>query len=132
MFAERRDESVPIYTYRCDACGAEIEKRQGFHDEPLTTCEACSGALRRVLHPVGIVFKGSGFYNTDSRKSANSTSAGGGNSEGGKSDGEKSDSGKSDSGSSNTDGSSSSKPAESTAPAKTESSPSTVAATKSD
>jgi putative FmdB family regulatory protein len=56
---------LPLYTYACGACGQEIEKRQGFHDAPLTTCEACGGDLRRVLHPVGIVFKGSGFYNTD-------------------------------------------------------------------
>jgi putative FmdB family regulatory protein len=44
-----------------------LEKRQSFSDDPLTTCEACGGSLRKLLHPVGIVFKGSGFYNTDYR-----------------------------------------------------------------
>ena len=61
---------MPIYGYRCNTCGAEVEKRQSFTDAPLTTCEACGGSLRRLLHPVGIVFKGSGFYNTDYRKAA--------------------------------------------------------------
>ncbi|MCC7106438.1 MAG: FmdB family transcriptional regulator [Chloroflexi bacterium] len=67
---------MPLYTYACGACGQEIEKRQGFHDAPLTTCDACGGELRRVLHPVGIVFKGSGFYNTD-YKNGSSKAAGG-------------------------------------------------------
>ncbi len=58
---------MPIYTYQCQSCGNVLEKRQSFSDAPLTTCEACSGDLRKVLHPVGIVFKGSGFYNTDYR-----------------------------------------------------------------
>ena len=74
---------MPIYTYQCQACDAILERRQSFSDAPLTTCEACGGGLRKVLHPVGIVFKGSGFYNTDYR---------GGNgaakSDGAKSDGE--------------------------------------------
>jgi putative FmdB family regulatory protein len=56
---------LPIYTYACDSCGAEIERRQSFSDPPLTVCESCGQALRRVLHPVGVIFKGSGFYNTD-------------------------------------------------------------------
>jgi putative FmdB family regulatory protein len=68
---------VPIYGYRCDACSAEVEKRQSFSDAPLTTCESCGGALRRMLHPVGIVFKGSGFYNTDNRKAAAAAGANG-------------------------------------------------------
>jgi putative FmdB family regulatory protein len=58
---------LPIYTYQCQACGTALERRQSFSDAPLTTCEACGGALRKMLHPVGIVFKGSGFYNTDYR-----------------------------------------------------------------
>ena len=58
---------MPIYTYQCQSCGSVLEKRQSFADAPLTTCEACSGELRKLLHPVGIVFKGSGFYNTDYR-----------------------------------------------------------------
>jgi putative FmdB family regulatory protein len=62
---------MPIYVYRCASCDGEIERRQGFHDAPLATCEDCGGALRRVLQPVGIVFKGSGFYVTDSRNGGN-------------------------------------------------------------
>jgi putative FmdB family regulatory protein len=56
---------LPIYTYKCQICGDTLEKRQSFSDAPLTTHEACGGGLRRVIHPAGIVFKGSGFYNTD-------------------------------------------------------------------
>ena len=58
---------MPIYTYQCRACDNVTEKRQSFSDDPLTICEACGGELRKLLHPVGIVFKGSGFYNTDYR-----------------------------------------------------------------
>jgi putative FmdB family regulatory protein len=65
---------VPVYTYACTACGQEIERRQSFSDAPLTTCESCGGALRRVLHPVGVIFKGSGFYNTDYKKAGNGSS----------------------------------------------------------
>src|ERR671922_10642 len=61
---------VPTYTYTCTACNDVIEKRQSFSDPPLTTCEQCGGALRKVIHPVGIVFKGSGWYITDSRASS--------------------------------------------------------------
>src|SRR5690349_3558382 len=68
------ENHVPTYTYTCTACNDLIEKRQSFSDPPLTTCEQCGGALRKVIHPVGIVFKGSGWYITDSR-SASSTSA---------------------------------------------------------
>src|SRR5207244_9108313 len=60
-------ETVPTYTYTCTACNNHIEKRQSFTDPPLTTCEECGGTLRKIIHPVGIVFKGSGWYVTDSR-----------------------------------------------------------------
>ncbi|MBA2446646.1 MAG: FmdB family transcriptional regulator [Chloroflexi bacterium] len=60
---------MPIYTYRCQACENVLEKRQSFSEDALTTCQQCGGELRKVLHPVGIVFKGSGFYNTDYRAS---------------------------------------------------------------
>ena len=63
---------MPIYTYVCTACGAGIERRQSFSDAALTTCEVCSGQLRRVVHPVGVIFKGSGFYNTDYKNKAGS------------------------------------------------------------
>src|SRR5205823_10892602 len=64
--------TVPTYTYTCTACNDIIEKRQSFSDPPLTTCEQCGGTLRKVIHPVGIVFKGSGWYITDSRSSSSS------------------------------------------------------------
>jgi putative FmdB family regulatory protein len=64
---------VPIYSYTCTSCNAMIEKRQSFADAPLTVCDACGGTLRKVIHPVGIVFKGSGWYVTDSRKSTSSS-----------------------------------------------------------
>ena len=63
---------MPIYTYKCQDCGADLEQRQGYDDARLTTCERCGGRLLRTLHSVGIIFKGSGFYNTDYR-GANAT-----------------------------------------------------------
>jgi putative FmdB family regulatory protein len=56
---------VPIYEYQCEQCGATVEAFQKMSDEPLTECEKCGGPLRKVLHPVAIHFKGSGFYTTD-------------------------------------------------------------------
>jgi putative FmdB family regulatory protein len=67
---------VPTYTYKCTACDDVIEKRQSFSDPPLTTCEQCGGAVRKVIHPVGIVFKGSGWYITDSRSASAASSNG--------------------------------------------------------
>jgi len=58
---------VPTYQYACTECGEQLEMVQRFADEPLTVCPACNGRLRKVFSPVGIVFKGSGFYRTDSR-----------------------------------------------------------------
>ena len=59
---------MPIYTYRCENCGVQFERRQKFSDDPLKRCPECSkNALRKVYLPVGIVFKGSGFYATDNR-----------------------------------------------------------------
>ncbi len=58
---------MPTYQYRCTECRDELEVVQKFSDEPLTVCPACQGSLRKVFSPVGIVFKGSGFYRTDSR-----------------------------------------------------------------
>src|ERR1700737_3552406 len=59
--------AVPIYTYTCTSCNEVVETRQSYTDPPLTTCEQCGGTLRKIIHPVGIVFKGSGWYSTDSR-----------------------------------------------------------------
>jgi len=56
---------LPIYEYRCDACGHTVEVFQKFSDDPLESCEVCGGHLAKVLHPVAIHFKGSGFYTTD-------------------------------------------------------------------
>jgi putative FmdB family regulatory protein len=56
---------VPIYEYRCDECGTSFEVLQRMSDDPLETCEKCGGRLQKVLHPVAIHFKGSGFYTTD-------------------------------------------------------------------
>jgi len=58
---------MPLYEYACATCAHRFEIRQGIRDASLTTCPECGGAIRRVLFPVGIVFKGSGFYKTDSR-----------------------------------------------------------------
>ena len=59
---------MPTYQYTCTECGEPVEVVQKFTDEPLTVCSDCGGRLRKVFSPVGIVFKGSGFYRTDSRK----------------------------------------------------------------
>lgn len=61
---------MPTYEYECTACGQHIEVFQRFSEDALTTCGVCGGALRKVFHPAGIVFKGSGFYATDSRSAA--------------------------------------------------------------
>lgn len=65
---------MPTYVYRCQQCGSQIERRQRFQDPPLTECQECAGMLRRVLQPVGIIFKGSGFYSTDYKSGAASAS----------------------------------------------------------
>ena len=61
---------MPTYEYACTECGERLEAVQKFSDDPLTVCSACGGKLRKVFSPVGIVFKGSGFYRTDSRNSS--------------------------------------------------------------
>jgi putative FmdB family regulatory protein len=58
---------VPTYEYACTDCADRTEVVQKFSDDPLTVCASCGGRLRKVYSPVGIVFKGSGFYRTDSR-----------------------------------------------------------------
>ena len=59
---------MPVYTYRCEACGVQFDRTQKFSDAPLTRCPECGKkTLRKVYSPVGIVFKGSGFYATDHR-----------------------------------------------------------------
>ncbi len=59
---------MPVYTYRCDSCGVRFDQHQKFSDQPLTRCPECGKkSLHKVYAPVGIVFKGSGFYSTDHR-----------------------------------------------------------------
>ena len=59
---------MPIYTYRCENCGVQFDRRQHFDDRPLIRCPECGKeTLRKVYQPVGILFKGSGFYATDHR-----------------------------------------------------------------
>jgi len=110
---------MPIYEYQCGSCGRRFEQLQRITEDPLTTDPECGGAVRRVIQPVGIIFKGSGFYVTDSRKSSSASSAN--SSESAKSDGgtaetktesTKTESTKSDSsGTSSSSSSSESKPA---------------------
>ena len=97
-----------MYQYACTECGEQLEVVQKFSDNPLTVCPACEGRLRKVFSPVGIVFKGSGFYRTDSRSGngsapkekagdSSSSSADAKTDSGSKSDSAKSDSAKSSS-----------------------------------
>jgi putative FmdB family regulatory protein len=67
---------VPTYSYACTACDNRFDVVQAFTDDALTTCEKCSGRLRKLFNSVGVVFKGSGFYRTDSRESTKSSSNG--------------------------------------------------------
>lgn len=108
---------MPTYEYECTSCGQHIEVYQRITEDPLSTCGACGGALRKVFHPAGIVFKGSGFYATDSRSGSKAPSkpkreeSGSSSSSTSSSSSSGSDSGSgSSSGSSGSDGSSSSKP----------------------
>jgi putative FmdB family regulatory protein len=64
---------VPTYQYQCTECGNSLEVRQSFTDDALTVCPSCEGTLRKVFNAVGVVFKGSGFYRTDSRAGSSST-----------------------------------------------------------
>lgn len=64
---------MPIYEYACTACGERTEAKQTFQDPPLEDCPHCGGKLRKLFSPVGIVFKGSGFYSTDAKSGSKST-----------------------------------------------------------
>jgi putative FmdB family regulatory protein len=68
---------VPTYDYQCRSCGLITEVVHSMLEEGPTECERCGGQLRRVVHPTGIIFKGSGFYKTDSRSSTSGSVAGG-------------------------------------------------------
>jgi putative FmdB family regulatory protein len=73
---------VPRYQYACTECDEQLEVHQSFTDDALTVCPACQGRLRKVFNAVGVVFKGSGFYKTDSRQSASSANGSGKDSSG--------------------------------------------------
>ncbi|WAJ44357.1 FmdB family transcriptional regulator [Mycobacterium sp. Aquia_216] len=66
---------MPTYSYACTECGDRFDIVQAFTDDTLTTCEKCSGRLRKLFNSVGVVFKGSGFYRTDSRESGKKAAA---------------------------------------------------------
>jgi putative FmdB family regulatory protein len=68
---------MPTYEYACTTCDNRFEVFQRIEDDPPTVCERCGGTLRKVFHPAGIVFKGSGFYATDSRRKAKKGADGG-------------------------------------------------------
>jgi putative FmdB family regulatory protein len=70
-----RGEPVPTYQYACTECGHAFEQFQSFSDDALTQCPECDGRLRKVFNAVGVVFKGSGFYRTDSRESSSAAPA---------------------------------------------------------
>jgi putative FmdB family regulatory protein len=68
LAGKARGKTMPIYTYRCESCGVQFDRHQKFEDQPLRRCPECNKkALRKVIGPMGIVFKGSGFYATDNR-----------------------------------------------------------------
>jgi putative FmdB family regulatory protein len=79
---------MPIYEYACTSCGERTEAKQGFDDPPLEECPHCGGRLRKLYSPVGIVFKGSGFYSTDAKGAKKTTTS----SSEGKSEGKSDDS----------------------------------------
>ena len=73
MIDPREEYAVPTYQYSCTACDEPLEVVQSFTDDALTECPVCGGRLRKLYNAVGIVFKGSGFYRTDSRSGSPST-----------------------------------------------------------
>ena len=68
---------MPLYEYECENCGTRFERIQSVKDDPIRQCPECSGGVHKVFHPAGIIFKGSGWYITDSRKSTSSAVTGG-------------------------------------------------------
>jgi putative FmdB family regulatory protein len=64
---------MPLYEYECNSCGVRFERLQSINDDPVKECPECGEEVRRLIHPVGIIFKGKGFYVTDNRKAKSST-----------------------------------------------------------
>ena len=107
---------VPTYSYACTECDNKFDIVQSFSDDSLTECPQCSGRLRKLFNSVGIVFKGSGFYRTDSRSGSSSSEAASSSSKsdgGSSSESSSSSSSSSDSSSSSSSGSSTSSKSES-------------------
>ncbi|HEC35235.1 MAG TPA: zinc ribbon domain-containing protein [Anaerolineae bacterium] len=67
---------MPLYEYECKTCGVRFERMQRFTDDPVRVCPECGGEVRRLIQPIGIIFKGSGFYVTDNRSSSSISSPG--------------------------------------------------------
>lgn len=111
---------MPTYSYQCTECDDRFDIVQAFTDDALTTCERCSGRLRKRFNSVGVVFKGSGFYRTDSRESGKKASS--------SSNGSSSDSGSSGSATSEKSGSGSSEKSSSSSSDKSSSSSTTSTA----
>lgn len=84
---------MPTYDYQCRSCGQITEVVHSMTEDGPTTCERCGGQLRRVLYPTGIIFKGSGFYSTDSRSSSNGSRRSSGSSGGTRSGSERKETG---------------------------------------
>lgn len=69
---------MPLYEYQCQACGVRFERWQHMNDEPVKICPECGGEVDRLIQPVGIIFKGSGFYVTDKRAKSSTSKPGSG------------------------------------------------------
>lgn len=67
---------MPLYEYECESCGVRFERRQHMEDEPIRVCPECGGEVHRLIQPVGIIFKGSGFYVTDNRAKSSTATPG--------------------------------------------------------
>jgi putative FmdB family regulatory protein len=67
---------MPVYTYRCESCGVQFDRQQSYTDAPLKICPECrKRSLKKVISPVRIIFKGSGFYSTDHKSPSGDTSS---------------------------------------------------------
>jgi len=64
---------MPIYLYECDSCGVRFERMQRMSELPVSECPECEGVVHRIIQPVGVIFKGSGFYVTDNRRGSSPT-----------------------------------------------------------
>jgi putative FmdB family regulatory protein len=72
-FDQDQRKPMPLYEYVCDTCGYSFERLQSFHDAPVAQCPSCGSPVRRVISPVGVIFKGSGWYITDSKRQIGAT-----------------------------------------------------------